>query len=258
MYKVSLIKLTSCSGCISEVVYAFTYSDITNNYGIVYSTELTDSGEMGEVDIALIEGSVSDEQQEKLVKSVRAKAKFVAAIGTCAIMGGIQSMRADSDIDIVKGAVYPEPQYVDVYGVPKPITDVINVDFALPGCPINGDALVQLLRKYALGGLPVVIHEVVCATCKRKGLECVTVSKGVPCLGPITISGCGAICPSFGRGCYGCFGIKHSDLNKEKLEAFSNRLVELGAGREDLEVSIKGFGYKTYSMLTKAAKDGRR
>jgi coenzyme F420-reducing hydrogenase gamma subunit len=109
MYKVSVIKLTSCSGCISEVVYAFTFNDILSNYGITYCTELTDVEDLGEVDIALVEGSVSSKHQEEVVKEVRKRAKFLIAIGTCAVMGGIQSLRAGSDLNIVKKSVYPVP-----------------------------------------------------------------------------------------------------------------------------------------------------
>ena len=42
--------------------------------------------------------------------------------------------------------------------------------------------------------------------CKRRGNVCVTVAHGTPCLGPVTQAGCGALCPTFDRGCYGCFG----------------------------------------------------
>jgi coenzyme F420-reducing hydrogenase gamma subunit len=254
MYRVGVVKLTSCSGCISEVVYAFTFDDILKNYDIVYCTELTDVESLGEVNVALIEGSVSNKHQEEVVKSVREKAKFVVAIGTCAVMDGVQSMRAGADINEVKKTVYPHPEYIDVYEVPKPLTDVINVDFVFPGCPINGDALVQFLRKFALGGLPVAMYESVCAACKRKGLECVAVSKGIPCLGPITNGGCGALCPSFGRGCYGCYGLKLFDLSKDKLDAFMRRAIELGIGKEDIEGLFKGFGFKVYSSLVKSEK----
>jgi coenzyme F420-reducing hydrogenase gamma subunit len=249
MHRVSVIKLTSCSGCISEVVYAFTFNDILSNYSITYCTELTDVEDLGDVDIALVEGSVSNKHQEEVVKEVRKRAKFLIAIGTCAVMGGVQSLRAGSDLDIVKKSVYPEPQYIDVYEVPKPIADVVSIDYVLPGCPINGDALVSLLRKYALGGLPVAIYETVCADCKRKGFECAIISKGMPCLGPITSRGCGAICPSFSKGCSGCFGIKYFDLSKEKLDLFISRLVELGMGRDDVEALVKGFSYKVYSSI---------
>jgi coenzyme F420-reducing hydrogenase gamma subunit len=254
MYRVAVVKLTSCSGCINEIVYAFTFSDIVSKYRIEYFTELVDVEEMGGVDIVFIEGSISNKHQEELVKSVRAKAGFVVAIGTCAVMGGVQSLRVGSDVNDVKKAVYAEPQYIEVYSDVKPVTDVIKVDFVIPGCPINGSALTSFLRKYAFGGLPIAIHESVCAECKRRGLECVLVARGVPCLGPVTISGCGAICPSFGRGCYGCYGIKYFDLNREKLEAFSRRLTELGMDRDDIDVLLKGYGFKVYSAIMRGGE----
>uniref|UniRef100_A0A7C4BCF6 NADH:ubiquinone oxidoreductase-like 20kDa subunit domain-containing protein n=1 Tax=Ignisphaera aggregans TaxID=334771 RepID=A0A7C4BCF6_9CREN len=251
MYSVAIVKLTSCSGCVNEVVYAFTFSDVISKYRIEYSTELTDVEEMREVDIAFVEGSITNKRQEELIKGVRSKARFIVAVGTCAIMGGVQSLRVGSDINDVKGLVYPEPHYIEVYSSVKPITDAITIDLAIPGCPINGDAVVSFLRKYALGGLPIAIYESVCAECKRRELECVMVAWGVPCLGPVTISGCRAICPSFGRGCYGCYGIKYFDLDKGKIEAFSRRLAELGMSREDVDALLKGYGFRVYSKITR-------
>jgi len=254
MYRVGIAKLTSCSGCINEVIYALTFRDIVDKYRVEYFTEVLDVEDFGEVDIVFVEGSISNKHQEEFVKNARAKAEFLVAIGTCALMGGVQSLRSGIDVEVVKRTVYPEPRYIDIYSDVKPVTDIVKVDLVIPGCPVNGDAVASLLRKYSLGGLPIPIYESVCGECKRKRFECVLVAKGIPCLGPITISGCGAICPSFGRGCYGCYGIKYFDIGKENIELFIKHLEELGLSREDVDTLLKGYGFKVYLSLTKGEK----
>jgi len=254
MYRIAIVKLTSCSGCINEVIYALTFRDIVDKYRVEYFTELTDVEDFGEVDIVFVEGSVSNKHQEELVKNARAKTEFLVAIGTCALMGGVQSLRNGVDVEVVKRTVYPEPRYIDIYSDVKPVTDIVKADLVIPGCPVNGEAVASLLRKYSLGGLPIPIYESVCGECKRKRFECVLVAKGIPCLGPITVGGCGAICPSFGRGCYGCYGIKYFDIGRKNLESFIKRLEELGLNREDVDTLLKGYGFKVYLSLTKGEK----
>jgi coenzyme F420-reducing hydrogenase gamma subunit len=64
--------------------------------------------------------------------------------------------------------------------------------------------------------------------CKRKGLVCTLVAKGESCMGPVTLAGCGALCPSVGRGCYGCYG-PASQVNGQALAA---RFTQLGLEQE--------------------------
>lgn len=252
MYRMAIVKITSCSGCINELIYSLISSPtIFNNYKIVYFTELVDSVELGEdIDIVFIEGSIVNSKQENIVRDVRKRAKFIVLLGTCAVFGGVQATRVGENIEVVKGSIYPNPSYIDVYNDVKSVDSVVQIDFVFPGCPVNGEAIAMFLKKYALGGLPIAIHENVCGDCKRRGVECLAVSKGVPCLGPVTSSGCGAICPSFNRGCYGCFGIKMFDLDKEKLKNFVNVLKRLGMAEGDIEVLLKGFSYKFYSKFS--------
>ncbi|MEM2627571.1 MAG: hypothetical protein QW775_04915, partial [Ignisphaera sp.] len=193
----------------------------------------------------------SNLKQESLLRSIREKAKFVVAIGTCAAFGGVQALRVGENLDTVKGSIYPNPGYVDVYSDVKSIDSIIRVDFVFPGCPVNGNAIASFLRKYTLGGLPITFYESVCGDCKRRGIECVMVSKGIPCLGSVTNSGCGAICPSFNRGCYGCFGVKSFDIDKDKLKIFTDALTKLGIGKKEPQILFKGFSYKVYSTLTR-------
>jgi coenzyme F420-reducing hydrogenase gamma subunit len=247
--RVLVAKLTSCSGCLSEVIYALTHSDIRAKYNVTYFTEVLDVDKISNAELAFIEGSITTKHQEEFLKNVRSQVEFLIALGTCALMGGVQSLRLEGNIEDVKKTIYPEPRYIDVLSEVKPVDSVVKVDFAIPGCPINGDALVSFLRKYALGGLPVAIYETVCSECKRKNIPCIIVTQKSPCLGPITTSGCGALCPQFGRGCYGCYGLKFFDITREKINALLDRLVELKVDEGNLKAILLAYSFKLYSKL---------
>jgi len=247
--KVLVAKLTSCSGCLSELIYALTHSDIKANYNVTYFTEILDIDKISDAELAFIEGSVTTKHQEEFLKNVRSRVEFLVALGTCALMGGVQSLRVEGRIEDVKKIVYPEPRYINVLGEVRSVDSVVKVDFAIPGCPVNGDALVSFLRKYALGGLPVAIYETVCSECKRRNIPCVVVTRRAPCLGPVTNSGCGALCPQFSRGCYGCYGLKFFDITREKIEALLDRLVEFKVDESNLRAVLLAYSFKLYSKL---------
>jgi len=247
--RVAFLKLTSCSGCLNQALVALlTSEDLLSKYEIVYFTELGIISN-DNYDLVLVEGSVTNTKQERKLEEFRARSKTLVALGTCAVQGGVHSLRAGEDFEEVKKTVYPFPQKIDVYSEPKPVSEIVRVDFFLQGCPVKGEAVVNMLRKYAIGGLPLILPESVCSECKRKGLTCVMVSQGIPCLGPITVSGCGALCPSFQRGCYGCYGLRTWDINEVKLEKFIGRISKLGAPGSMIQTALRGYGYRSFKYV---------
>lgn len=250
-----MFKLTSCSGCVSAVVEAVALNTrLLDVYEIAYFNEVTDPVETDKYDIVLVEGSIATRKQEDLVKSLRESSDFLVAIGTCAIHGGVQALRVGEDTEVVKAYVYPSPELVEVEDYVKPITAVARVDFYIPGCPVRGEAVRSLLEKFARGGLPIPIHESVCGECKRKGVQCLVVSRRAPCLGPVTISGCGAVCPSFGRGCYGCYGLRGFDENPVNVGNYIDLLSKLGLEKEVVDYLLKAFSFKEFNKLSDAIK----
>lgn len=218
--------------------------DIRSIYSIKYSKELgVLDGD--NYDLALIEGSVSTREQEEVLREIEHRSVFIVALGTCAIQGGIQALRSGDDISIVKSTTYPKPDLVDVMSETKPVSEVIRVDYYIPGCPVDEEVLVDFLRKFSVRGLPIDLDEPVCSECKRMGINCITVSKGTPCIGPLTKSGCRALCPSIGRGCYGCSGLRTGDLDPEKLKSYIQRLVELGYPSEHGYILLKTYGSRS-------------
>jgi coenzyme F420-reducing hydrogenase gamma subunit len=174
---------------------------------VVRFTEATsrpDDG--GPFDLTLVEGSVSTPEQLAFVRELRARSKRLVAIGACATAGGIQALRNWADSAEMMRVVYARPEYVRSLATSTPVSAHVRVDFELRGCPIAKDQLLELISAMLAGRRPGIRDESVCLECKRRGNVCVTVARGEPCLGPVTHTGCGALCPSFDRGCYGCFG----------------------------------------------------
>ena len=152
--------------------------------------------------------------------------KFLVTIGACATAGGIQALRNFKDVKEFISIVYARPDYIETLKKSTPITDHVFVDFELRGCPINKYQLVEVLSAFLNGRKPNTPPHSVCVECKLRGTVCVMVAQGTPCLGPVTQAGCGALCPAYARGCYGCFGPKETP-NTASLSALVER-----AGRE--------------------------
>jgi coenzyme F420-reducing hydrogenase gamma subunit len=156
--------------------------------------------------VSLVEGSITTTHDAERIQAIRRQSKALITIGACATSGGIQALRNFKDVkDFVK-VVYARPDYIDTLETSTPIADHVPVDFELRGCPIDKRQLLELLAATLAGRKPAIPNHSVCVECKQRGNVCVMVAKGTPCLGPVTHAGCGAICPSVDRGCYGCFG----------------------------------------------------
>jgi coenzyme F420-reducing hydrogenase gamma subunit len=131
--------------------------------------------------------------------------RTLITIGACATAGGIQALRNFKDVREFTQAVYARPDFIDTLATSTPIKAHVNVDFELHGCPINKHQLLEVLAAFLNARKPNTPSHSVCVECKLRGTACVLV-RGIPCLGPVTHAGCGAICPAYNRGCYGCFG----------------------------------------------------
>jgi coenzyme F420-reducing hydrogenase gamma subunit len=168
---------------------------------------------------------------------VRRASKLLVTIGACATAGGIQALRNFKDVRQFVSYVYASPQYIDTLGKSTPISDHVRVDFELRGCPIDRRQLIEVVTALLAGRKPTVPAHSVCLDCKRNGTVCVMVAHGTPCLGPVTHAGCGALCPAYHRGCYGCFGPKEMP----NTASLSRGWHSLGAGETDLVRAFRSF-----------------
>ncbi|HYP67908.1 MAG TPA: sulfhydrogenase subunit delta, partial [Thiobacillaceae bacterium] len=159
-----------------------------------------------EVDLAFVEGSISTPEDLQRIDRIRARSRTLVAIGACATAGGVQALRNGPHSVHWLASIYADPEQIESLPDSTPISAHVNVDLELPGCPVTGEQVLAVIHGLLLGVSPPATNEKVCVECKRRGLSCVMVSKGIPCMGPVTHGGCGALCPGMGRDCYGCFG----------------------------------------------------
>ena len=217
-------KFASCDGCqLSLLNLEHELLALADAVEIAYFLEATRATADGPYDLSLVEGSVTTPEDAERIREVRAASRALVTIGACATAGGIQALRNYSSIDGFVDAVYASPEYISTLATSTPIRDHVKVDFELQGCPVDGAQLLEVVSAHLAGRPPRVSSQSVCVECKQRGNVCVMVAHGTPCLGPVTHAGCGAICPAYDRGCYGCFGPKETP-NTGSLTAWWERL----------------------------------
>ncbi|WP_432138437.1 MULTISPECIES: oxidoreductase [unclassified Streptomyces] len=205
--KLAVYKLASCDGCqLTLLDCEDELLALAGRVDIAHFLEASSAVTGGPYDLALVEGSVTTERDAERVREIRAAARRLVTIGACATAGGIQALRNFADVEEYRRVVYAHPEYISSLATSTPVSDHVQVDFELRGCPIDKRQLLEVITAFLVGRKPDVPNHSVCFECKRRGAVCVMVAEGKPCLGPVTHAGCGALCPAYGRGCYGCFG----------------------------------------------------
>jgi len=200
-------KFSSCDGCqLTMLDCEDELLAVADAVEIANFHEASRAVVEGPYDLSLVEGSITTAEEARRIREVRAQSRFLVTIGACATSGGIQALRNFADVEEFRRVVYARPEYIQTLATSTPIRDHVAVDFELRGCPINKTQLLEVINAFLQRRAPNVPTDSVCIECKRRGNVCVLVAHGTPCLGPVTQSGCGAICPAFHRGCYGCFG----------------------------------------------------
>ncbi len=230
--RLAIWKFASCDGCqLSLLDCEDELLAVSGAIDIAYFPEATRGEIGGRYDVSLVEGSVTTAHDAERIKDVRARSRVLITIGACATAGGIQALRNFADVKDYISVVYAHPDYIDTLATSTPISDHVKVDLELRGCPINKKQLVELVSAFIARRRPVVPPHSVCIECKLKGNVCVMVAHGTPCLGPVTHAGCGALCPSYNRGCYGCFG----PMETPNTKALSGELARHGMNAKALK-----------------------
>ncbi len=205
--KIAVFKFASCDGCqLSLLDCEDELLAVADAVDIAYFPEATSASLKGPYDIGLVEGSITTHHDAERIQQVRRQCNVLITIGACATAGGIQALRNWADVADYVRTVYAHPDFVQTLKMSTPIAEHVPVDFELRGCPISKKHLLELLSAFLAGRKPNISTQNLCMVCKRRGNVCIMVARGVPCMGPVTQTGCGAICPRFGRGCFGCYG----------------------------------------------------
>jgi sulfhydrogenase subunit delta len=237
--KLAVWKFASCDGCqLSLLDCEDELLSVAGELEIAYFYEGFRKVTKGPYDISLVEGSITTPRDEERVHKVRRLSRMVIPIGACATAGGIQALRNFSDVKDFTRIVYAKPEYIETLVRSTPISDHVRVDYELRGCPINKFQLLEVLTALLNGRKPAIPPYSVCMECKRKGNVCVQVARGTPCLGPVTQAGCGALCPSYDRGCYACFGPKETPNTSSLSHWWLDRL---GVKETDIMRAFRGF-----------------
>lgn len=239
--RLAVFKFASCDGCqLSLLSVEDQLLELADKLHIAHFLEASSRVEEGPYDIALVEGSITTPQDVARIHEIRRQSTWLVTIGACATAGGIQALRNWGGHTEFLRAVYATPEYISILDRSTPISEHVPVDFELRGCPIQPSQLVSVLMDLAAGRRPRLARHSVCLDCKRQGTVCIMVSQGIPCLGPVTHTGCGAICPSFHRGCYGCFG----PAAQPNLVSLTTQFLADGVPREDVVHGLRSFnGY---------------
>jgi sulfhydrogenase subunit delta len=249
--KLAVWKFASCDGCQLQVLSCEEQLlGLADAVQIAYFPEATRHVVPGPYDISLVEGSVTTPRDIARIRKVREQSGLLVTIGACATAGGIQALRNFADVDDFISTVYAEPSYIATLSTSAPISAYVHVDFELRGCPIEIDQLFDVVSALLNGRAPSVPTYSVCAECKRRGTPCVLVADGTTCLGPVTQAGCGARCPAYGRGCYGCFGPAES-ANPAALSAW---LRETHGVDDDVLLRL----YRTFNASAPAFAEASR
>lgn len=223
--KVSVHKFSSCDGC--QLAFLNAGEELITLSGLVDIVHFAEAGcldEAAEVDIAFVEGSVSTPHELERIQQIRANSRFLITIGACATAGGLQALRNMHDAGEWIAGVYARPEHIELLADSTPIREHVKVDLELWGCPVNTRQVLTAVRALLFGVPPVEEVDKVCLECKRSQTVCVLVAKGEPCLGPVTRTGCGAICPAVGRDCYACYG----PAEASNTASLANRFEGLG------------------------------
>jgi coenzyme F420-reducing hydrogenase gamma subunit len=251
--KLAVWKFSSCDGCqLSLLDCEDELLAVAGSVEIAYFLEATRSEVAGPYDLSLVEGSITTPHDVERIKEVRAQSKALVTIGACATAGGIQSLRNFADVKEFTSVVYAHPEFISTLATSTPIADHVKVDFELRGCPINKQQLVEVLSAFLIGRKPVTPAHSVCVECKLKGNVCVMVARGTPCLGPVTHAGCGALCPSHDRGCYGCFG----PMETPNAPSLSRRMAALGMDEPALKRVYSTFNANAEEFRKEAGRHG--
>jgi coenzyme F420-reducing hydrogenase gamma subunit len=236
--KLAVWKFSSCDGCqLTLLDCEDELLAVAEKLEIAYFPEATKAEVEGPYDVSLVEGSITTPHDAERIHEIREQSRLLVTIGACATSGGIQALRNFADVREWIPLVYASPEHISTLATSTPIADHVPVDLELRGCPISKAQLLETVLALLNGRPPRLPTTSVCVECKARGTSCVMVARGTPCLGPVTQAGCGALCPAYDRGCYGCFG----PMESPNMPALVAQWRALGADNRTILRALRTF-----------------
>jgi coenzyme F420-reducing hydrogenase gamma subunit len=243
--KVAFFDFTSCEGCQldalnlngEELIALLNAVDIVNFREV--KTKREDN-----YDIAFVEGSITRETEIPRLQKIRSQAKVLVALGACAGIGGVNCLKNHMPMEEALRIVYgKDAKYYDTIPA-RPLNAVVPVDFYVRGCPPTTTELLKVIKALLLGKKPDIPGYPVCVECKMANNVCVF-ERGMTCLGPVTRAGCGAICVTSGRHCWGCRGL----VDEPNIDSEKDILQKYGLTVDQMIEKFKI--YDTYAEVAK-------
>lgn len=245
--KLAVWKFASCDGCqLSLLDCEAELLTLADRVTIANFPEASRAVIDGPYDISLVEGSITTPADRERIQAVRAQSRYLITLGACATAGGIQALRNFTDVETYKQIVYARPDFIDTLATATPIAEHVKVNFELHGCPISKQQLLELISALLADRKPKISNHSVCIDCKQRGTPCVLVTTNTPCLGPVTRTGCDALCPAFQRGCYGCFG----PVAEPNLTALDQQFAERGIPAAERQRLLRTFNAAAPELVT--------
>ncbi len=233
--KIGIYGISGCAGCLLSVLFEDCFKQLVKLVDIKAFPLIKEDSYKGEFDYVFIEGTVCFDEDIVMLNELRKKSKYIIALGACACVGGVPSIKNFLDSEKTMKLVYPVYNHLKSES-PTPIDKHIKVDYYLPQCPPNKEEIIEFVKFIATGREFKPYREPVCFECRKKGNLCL-LTKNEICLGPITNGGCDAICPSNFVSCYGCRG-PCKDAN---IKAYLDMLKEMGYTDKNMHDKMNTF-----------------
>lgn len=251
--KLAVFKFSSCDGCqLSLLDCEDEILAVAEAVTIAEFPEATSARARGPYDLTLVEGSIATAHDAERILDVRRRSKHLVTIGACATSGGIQALRNFRDHEEIMRLVYARPEVIDSLVTSTAIADHVPVDYELRGCPVDKHQLLEVISAFLHGRRPNIAAHSTCMECKLRGTVCVMVAHGAPCLGPVTHAGCGALCPGYARGCYGCFGPSEAPNTAPLAERF----IQLGVKPDGVRRAFHTFNANAGAFRREGLRHG--
>lgn len=250
---VGIYGLTGCAGdqlailnCEDELLDIASAVDLK-----FFPMAISDNDQDAPLDIVFVEGAVVQPEDERMLKKLRNRAKLLVALGTCAVWGGVQAMKNEVPREELKRKVYgPQGKRFEAIAA-APLSHFVKVDLAISGCPVEKEQLLRAVAALLHGDLPRLPNYAVCTECKMAEYPCVLIEKGQLCLGPITVAGCSARCPSHNQPCIGCRG----PVEEANVSSQIKVLREKGFTWVDVQNRLRTFAGEADSLNIDSLKE---
>lgn len=236
------IGIFGLSGCWGEQIVILNCED--DLLAIVGAVDIVDflggssvNDTSGPLAIAFVEGSVGSLREEAALKRIRERAELLVACGSCACFGGVSAMTGDISREQLAREVYGAAHPPYDLTPHRPVGDIVKVDVAIPGCPMEKDEFLRAVAHLLNGDLPQPAAYPVCTDCKMKEQDCLLVSRQIPCAGPVTAAGCGARCPGYNVPCIGCRG----PVDEANFGSMKEILEKAGFTERDIRMKLRTF-----------------